>query len=80
MEAKNKAIQLVEKFLQYVDCGDNRYSTKQQEENAKQCALICVEEILSLNTESFDEANNPHHYFSKKYWQQVKQEILNLKQ
>lgn len=46
MNAAEKAKELVDKFLPIVDCGENRYTTKVQESNAKQCAKICVEEII----------------------------------
>ena len=45
---------------------------------AKECALIAVDEIGTLKAESFDELPNPHHYFSRNYWQEVKQEIEKL--
>ena len=65
MTPKEKAGQLYRKFAQKANSWIE----------GKQCALIAVDEILSLNTESFDELPNPHHRFSKNYWKQVKQEI-----
>jgi hypothetical protein len=70
MKAKDKAKELVDRFLRIEgadDCG-NSYSCV-----AKQCALICVDEIM----ESF----NPLEYYPedlRDYWQEVKQEISNL--
>lgn len=58
MEAKDKAKQLVDKFLAL---GMIRIQ-------AKQCAVICVEEILSFLMDRF----------SIGYWQEVKQEIKKL--
>jgi hypothetical protein len=70
MKAKDKAKELVDRFLSIEgadDCG-NSYSCV-----AKQCALICVDEIM----ESF----NPLEYYPedlRDYWQEVIQEINKL--
>jgi hypothetical protein len=70
MKAKDKAKELVDRFLRIEgadDCG-NSYSYV-----AKQCALICVDEIM----ESF----NPLEYYPedlRDYWKEVKQEINKL--
>ena len=70
MTPKEKAIELVVKFKHtaYSDylTTDNEYN------NAKQCALIAVEEILNVivGTYDFDVLNQ--------YWQEVKKEIENL--
>lgn len=76
MTPKEKAKELVSK---YQSCEINflEYAwvcTK----GAKQCALIAVDEILTLKAESFDKLPNPHHYFSINYWKGVKQEIEKL--
>lgn len=65
MTPKEKAEELVNKFLQYADTfhNGNMY-------NAKQCALIAVDEILNITLFYFED--------EKKYWQQVKQEIEKL--
>jgi len=67
MIAKDKAKQLVNRFLQIYDG---------RVPQAKQCALICVDEILE---------NIPNEVMSYKpfmmnndYWQEVKQEINKL--
>jgi len=57
MTPKEKAIELVDRFT--FRCFECDY-----EGNAKQCALIAVDEILNIIT--FDEL---------RYWQEVKQEI-----
>ena len=57
MTPKDKAIELVNKYLQIYD------GRLQQ---AKQCALIAVDEILNEPDCSYD------------YWIEVKQEINNL--
>jgi hypothetical protein len=66
MTPKEKARELVEKY--YWIFGDG-YLGQQH----IQCALIAVNEIENLMYES---GNTPE--FTKKYWQQVKQEIENL--
>ena len=71
MTPKDKAKELVEKF-------DELLTYRESKTKTKQCALIAVDEILTLKAESFDELPNPHHYFSINYWKEVKQEIENL--
>jgi hypothetical protein len=66
MTPLKKARDLVEKY--YWIFGDG-YLGQQH----IQCALIAVDEIENLMYES---GNTPE--FTKKYWQQVKQEIENL--
>lgn len=73
MSPKEKAKELVEKFLPYsyyheMDNSMNR--NYQQEDNAKQCALICVDEILSAVTTIADKRYE--------YYKEVKQEINKL--
>jgi hypothetical protein len=46
MTAKQKANELVDKYIQYVEA----YSSQGQIENAKICALIAVDEILALDS------------------------------
>jgi hypothetical protein len=62
MEAKEKAENLVLKFLRVENNTPNWFNTH----IAKQCAIIAVEEVL----------NEPDS--SEVYWQQVKTEINNL--
>ncbi len=80
MTEKEKAKELVDVFIPFSDASNplGHYSDSVALANAKQCALICVEEILSLKCESVPKENNPHHYYSREYWQQVKQEIEKL--
>ena len=71
MTPKEKAIDLVDKMRDEIPCHCDDW------EQAKQCALIAVEEILSIKP------NNPfivngYYIEPKKYWQQVKQEIEKL--
>ena len=69
MKAKQKAEELIELFT--FCCRECN--------NAKQCALIAVDEILKINKLA-DENLNYKEYFNdctdfKSYWQEVKQEI-----
>ena len=67
MKAKNKAVELFDKYFDYVEA----FTSEQQHENAKQCALIVVDEIF----------NDPIYKAFKiepKYWQDVKDEIKKL--
>ena len=75
MTPKEKAIELVDKFLNqdinfpYIDSEDGQcigagYMTYN---SAKQCALIAVDEILKTNP-----------YKARNYWQEVKKEIEKL--
>ena len=67
MTAKEKAIELVQKYLNIEFCllTDNQ---------AKQCALICVDEIL----ESHYKMTIVAFLKTYDYWQEVKQEINKL--
>ena len=81
MLAEEKAIQLFNKYFGLVEAN----SVRQQEENAKQCALIAVDEALSEYVKGFNKMKQLHPYMldtmhseGYKYWQEVKQEIINL--
>ena len=71
MIAKEKAKQLFNKYFELVEAN----SVRQQEENAKQCALFVVDEMLE--DDCFDMGDC---YFDERmrYWNHVKQEIINL--
>jgi hypothetical protein len=75
MTAKEKARELVDKL--YPRVTSYSLDRKNQNENAKQCALITVEEILDSYT---NEKSNGFIISDKiiLYWQEVKQEIINL--
>ena len=62
MTSKEKAIELVHKFCSTTE---GYYKSKKNLRNAKQCALIAVDEILNLRS-------------NIAYWQEVKQEIEAL--
>tara|TARA_R110000824_G_scaffold182_3_gene837 strand:+ start:13404 stop:13613 length:210 start_codon:yes stop_codon:yes gene_type:complete len=66
MTAKEKAKDLVDRFL-------NEQNDTEEISQAKQCALICVDEILKnqpYDIYTIDQCNN-----LTKYWKEVKQEI-----
>jgi hypothetical protein len=79
MDAKLKAKELVEKFMQLVYCYSgsgmltNSYDDDIAKQNAKACAIICVDEIMK----SYEETNS-HHGSVYEYWQSVKTEIQKL--
>jgi hypothetical protein len=67
MTTKEKAQQLVYAFEAFTDC-------ENELEFAKECALIAVDEIINYLLDSdWALVNN-----KAKYWEEVKQEILNL--
>ena len=66
MKAKEKAEQLVNKMFNWIEGG-----SVIEYESARECALIAVDEILSIIDEE-------EQYRAYKYWQEVKQEIENL--
>ena len=66
MTKKEKAKELVSQFEYYTY---NSFTTDYGDSNAKQCALIAVDEIIKVSTNSQNSEN---------YWRQVKQEIENL--
>ena len=63
MEAKDKAIELFEKMYNKIQPDE----LGKDQESAKQCALIAVDELIKET--DWSEAN---------YWQEVKQEINKL--
>ncbi len=75
MTPKDKAIELVDKFKEA-----NSY-THYARENAKDFALICVNELIkyspiqSWKYTAFGSAENFNEIYSREHWQEVKQEI-----
>ncbi len=65
--AKEKAVELFDKYFEYVEA----FSSNQQHENAKQCALIAVNEIFELDIYKC-------WSIEPKYWTDVKIEINKL--
>ena len=74
MEAKDKAIELVNKFkLEPI-----KPFCIMHTEHAKQCALITVDEILNLNFNIKCDASEKCVNPVMNYWEDVKQEIEKL--
>ena len=76
MTPKEKAKELISKYLEVSECGiwnGTDIFIKLNNQLAKQCALIAVDEILEASLYQFDEMDK---YVI--YWQQVKQEIEKL--
>jgi hypothetical protein len=71
MTPKEKAEELVDKF--YPRATSYSSDRKNQNENAKQCALIAVDELIKLY-----EILKPHRGFKISYLDEVKQEINKL--
>jgi hypothetical protein len=65
MTPKDKALELVQKYFK---ANHQPYGFK----DAKQCALIAVDEILDMVK------HTPIEFIETDYWQEVKQEIENL--
>ena len=68
MTAKEKAIELVDKFTLYLGTDVNGDECYVDILEAKQCALICVDEILSIYAVEC-------RIGLSSYWQEVKQEL-----
>jgi len=78
MTPKEKVKELVDRFREFADGTDiktDRYSPNIEKQNAKQCALIAVDEILKEIDDNYDTL---HSADRKKYWQEVKKELENL--
>ena len=87
MTPKEKAGDLINKYEPYVDYQEDDCFNEQQKIliNAKQCAIICVDEIISeyqsmSDTESVLVINNEITFVVNQliYWQEVKTEIDKL--
>jgi hypothetical protein len=79
MIPKEKAIELVDKYknisISFVDSIEGTCDTYINNEDAKECALIAVNEILK-DTKLQD--LTPYQHGRTAYWQEVKQEIEKL--
>ena len=81
MTPKEKAEELVDKFLPFVDWNDLQDDCTNRDwaiRNAKKCALIAVDEIDLLLQNSTPKDDPYANLFSLEYWQEVKQEIEKL--
>ena len=73
MTPEQKANELFGKYAMYLRA--NLMYDEEANEDAKQCALIAVEEIIKSNPIAFDEDDN---CIAKQWWQEVKTEIEKL--
>lgn len=72
MSPKEKAKELYDKYFELVEA----QTSEQQEDNARQSALIAVDEIIKSNPHSNPFNTDVHSTMD--YWQEVKHEINNL--
>lgn len=71
MTPKEKATELVNKYYIELQVHIGGYSL----EASRQCALICVDEII---IETLSEYTNDENHDRVEYWNEVKQEIQNF--
>ena len=71
-EQNKKAKELIDKYMSPID-GLHKYPMCF--DTAKQCAIICVDEILKEIYSNNLITNDKHRIF----WQEVKEEIINYK-
>ena len=71
MTPKEKAEELINKFIPHTKVFHEVLGWEDYIDSAKQCALVAVDEILNIN--SVDKDFDLSHY-----WQHVKDEIQNL--
>lgn len=81
MVAKLKAKELIDKFLKYVDWNDlieDCTNRKWAIRNAKECALISVNEILNeLPSKRYWDTYDDETPSAITFWEEVKTEIIN---
>jgi len=74
MTPKEKAEELVEKFTDI----ENKYNEYSDFKQAKQCALIAVDEIINTLDSERIKYSSDYCFEENKYWTEVKQEIEKL--
>ncbi len=74
MTPKEKALELVDKYIPLSLRLYSEYEWVEEIDSAKQCALIAVDELIEFayNYTDYNEKS------TKEYWQEVKQEIEKL--
>ncbi len=72
MTPKEKATELIDKFIPHTRVFHEVLGWEDYLDSAKQCALIAVDEIL--NNDGFTQFDE----YLTKFWQEVKQEIEKL--
>lgn len=70
MNAKEKATELINKFFLPLDESIQLNFVGKRKEHAKQCALICAEEIIE-SVKFYSDAQ-------PLFWEEVKQELIKL--
>ena len=75
MNPKEKARELVDRFLNTIIDNPTESNIKRYWNETKQCALICVDEIIEVYWGESYSGNNPK---GLEFWQQVKTEIKKL--
>ncbi len=73
MTPKEKALELVDKFIEFTQDWDARDGYINDEFRAKECALIAVNEVI--------EALHEHHWQNRliiDYWEEVKHELEKI--
>lgn len=68
-KAKEKAKEIFDKHLPYVEA----FTARQQDENAKQCAIICIEELIKDTN-----ASSPFEEERLNFWKQVLAELKQM--
>ena len=81
METKIKAKELIDKFLNFVDWNDLINDTTNRKwavRNAKECALISVNEILNESpSKRYWDTYDDETPSAITFWEEVKTEIIN---
>ena len=79
MKPKEKAIELVEKFIPDAKYWDCYFDEPLTENHAKNCALICVDELIKAFEQlSIEDSGGINRDFGHSYWYDVKKEIEKL--
>ena len=76
MNPKEKAENLIEKFIPNTKIWNDETGWVDCVESAKRCGLIVVDEIQKLPNMEYDNNKDESQY---DYWQDVKQELLKIK-
>lgn len=82
-----KAKELVDKFMVHskvgIDCNSYKEAATAKTEHAKQCALLCVDEIIKSDPSDphdgqYYELNSDRIEQVIEYWNKVREAIINL--
>lgn len=78
MTSKEKAEELVGLYAPFSNIYDEEIGWVDDIDSAKQCALICVDEILSASTIKLSETDSCKFVYIDDFWMEVKKEIEKL--